>query len=170
MPILSVGKTNSPVHRRGAEAGVTLIEMIVVVGIIGIIAAITAPSVTAGLDAVRMASATESVSTFLNAAVNRAERRQEPIELIFSFRENKLVMYSNEPGFERELKLPDGVLLDAVLPKAEDDSQGFRRLVLMPGSSVPGIGIQLANRRGSRRIVRLDPMTGFPHTEYVTTE
>jgi len=32
---------------------------------------------------------------------------------------------------------------------------------------VPGIAIQLANRHGGRRIVRLDPMTGFPRVERV---
>ncbi|HUB32645.1 MAG TPA: type II secretion system protein [Bryobacteraceae bacterium] len=152
------------------QSGVTLIEMLVVVGIIGLIAAVTAPSVASGLDAVRMASATESVATFLNAAVNHAQRRELPIELVFSFKENKLDMYSNEPGFSRELKLPDGVLLDAVLPKTEDDDQGVRRIILMPGAAAPGIGVQLANRRGSKRIVRLDPMTGFPRTEIVKSE
>jgi len=40
----------------------------------------------------------------------------------------------------------------------------------MPGATVPGIGIQIANRRGTRRIVRLDPMTGFPRVESVNTE
>ncbi len=155
---------------RPPSAGVTLIEMMVVVAVIGLIAAVMAPSVTAGMDAVRMASASQSVATFLNSAVNRAERRQQPIELVFSFKENKLEMYSNDPGFNRELILPDGVLLDAVLPKATDDEQGFRRLVLMPGASIPGIGVQLANHRGSRRVVRLDPMTGFPRTEIVTSE
>jgi len=154
----------------GPQSGVTLIEMLVVVGIIGLIAAVTAPSVASGLDAVRMASATESVATFLNAAVNHAQRRELPIELVFSFKENKLDMYSNEPGFSRELKLPDGVLLDAVLPKTEDDEQGVRRIILMPGAAAPGIGVQLANRRGSKRIVRLDPMTGFPRTEIVKSE
>jgi hypothetical protein len=40
----------------------------------------------------------------------------------------------------------------------------------MPGASVPGIGIQIANQRGTRRIVRLDPMTGFPRVESVDKE
>jgi hypothetical protein len=40
----------------------------------------------------------------------------------------------------------------------------------MPGATVPGIGIQIANTRGARRIVRLDPMTGFPRVESVNTE
>jgi hypothetical protein len=40
----------------------------------------------------------------------------------------------------------------------------------MPGGAIPGIGVQIANRRGGRRIVRLDPMTGFPRVESVITK
>jgi prepilin-type N-terminal cleavage/methylation domain-containing protein len=149
---------------------VTLIEMLVVVAIIGVIAAVTAPSVASGLDAVRMASATRSVAAFVNAAVNRADRRQQPIELTISARENKLSVYSNEPGYERELQLPDGISIDAVLPRGQDAGDGVTRLVLMPGASVPGVGIQLVDRRGARRLIKLDPMTGFPRTEIVKPE
>jgi hypothetical protein len=126
--------------------------------------------VAAGLDAVRMASATQSVAAFVNGAVNRAERRQQPIELVISLKENKFTMYSNEPGFVRELKLPDSIAIDAVLPAEEEAADGIRRLILMPGASVPGIGVELINRRGGRRRVKLDPMTGFPRTEIVTAE
>ena len=66
--------------------------------------------------------------------------------------------------------MPDGIAIEAVLPKIQDEPEELRRLILMPGASVPGIGIQLANRRGGRRIVRLDPMTGFPRVESVPTE
>jgi type II secretory pathway pseudopilin PulG len=145
--------------------------MMVVVAIIALIVAVSAPSMSAGLDSVRMTSAADSVATFLNGAVNRAERRQEPMELVISLKENKLDLYSNEPGFTRELKLPEGILIHAVLPKSgDDDPEELRRLILMPGASVPGIGIELANRRGGRRIIRLDPMTGFPRVERVPTE
>ena len=57
-------------------------EMVVVVAIIGMIVAVSAPSVSAGIDSVRMASATDSISAFLNSAVNYAERKQQPVELI----------------------------------------------------------------------------------------
>jgi prepilin-type N-terminal cleavage/methylation domain-containing protein len=159
MPTSSVGSSG--------RRGVTLIEMLVVVAIIGIMLAVVSPSISAGLDAIRMTSATTSVAAFLNAAVNRAERRQTAVEVTISFKENKLTMYSNEAGFQNDLKLPDGILIDAVLPRTDDDIDGVRRLILMPGDSVPGLGIQLANRRGGRRIIRLDPMTGFPRTESV---
>jgi prepilin-type N-terminal cleavage/methylation domain-containing protein len=153
---------------------VTLIEMMVVVAIVGVITAISFPSASAGIDSVRLASSTDSVATFLNSAVNRVERRQQPIELEISPLENRLSLYSNEVGFTRELKMPDGIVIEGVLPRiaeeGSDDSGGVRRFILMPGATVPGIGIQLANRRGAHRVVRLDPMTGFPRVESVNPQ
>jgi len=136
--------------------------MMVVVAIIGLIAAVSYPSAAAGIESARLVSATNSVATFLNSAVNRVERRQQPIELIVSRKENRLSMYSNQPGFTRELVMPDGISLQG----PEED----RHLILMPGATVPAIGIELANRRGARRLVRLDPMTGFPRVESVPTK
>jgi prepilin-type N-terminal cleavage/methylation domain-containing protein len=151
------------------KRGVTLIEMLVVVTIIGLLAGISVPAASAGIDSVRLASATQSVASFLNGAVNRAERREEPMEVVISPGENLLTLYSNEPGFTRELKLPDGITLEAVLPALPEGADPVRRIVLMPGATVPGIGIQMANRHGVRRIVRLDPMTGFPRVESVVS-
>jgi prepilin-type N-terminal cleavage/methylation domain-containing protein len=162
MPTFSVGKASN--------TGVTLVEMMIVVAIIGLMVGITFPAVSTGLDSVRLASATDSLASFLNAAVNRSERREQPMELIISPKDNLLTLYSNEPGFTRELRLPAGVAIEAVLPRNPDDPQGVRRLILMPGATVPGIGIQIANQRGTRRIVRLDPMTGFPRVESVKAE
>jgi type II secretory pathway pseudopilin PulG len=143
--------------------------MVVVVTIIGLLAGISVPSAAAGIDAIRLVTATDSVASFINGAVNRVERRQQPLALVISRKDNSLSLYSTEPGFTRELKMPEGVRIEAVLPKIEEQ-EDVRRLVLMPGATVPGIGIQIANRRGSRRIVRLDPMTGFPHVESVNSE
>lgn len=155
--------TSSPGNR--AEAGVTLIEMVVVVTVIGLIAALVAPSMTAGLDSVRMASATSNVASFLNGAVNRAERRQQPVAVVISVKENRLVMYSNEAGFTREMPMPDGIVIEGVLTGDANSGSDGMRLLLMPGASVPGVGVQLRNAHGNRRVVRLDPMTGYPRIE-----
>jgi prepilin-type N-terminal cleavage/methylation domain-containing protein len=161
MPILSVGKINSC-------RGVTLVEMVVVVAIIALIVGLSFPAASAGLDNVRMVSAGDSVATFLNAAVNRAERHQQPVELVITATEGRLNLYSNEPGFTRELKMPDGVTIEAVLPTQEgSDPTQPRRILFLPGATVPAIGIQLGNRRNAHRRVRLDPMTGFPRIESV---
>jgi hypothetical protein len=144
-------------------------EMVVVVAIIALVVGISFPAISAGIDSVRLRSATDSTSAFLNAAVVRAERRQEAIELIVFPGQNVIRLYSNEPGFTRELKMPDGIAIEDVLPHSEEE-EGPRRLILLPGGAVPGIGIQVANRHGSRRIVHLDPMTGFPRVEAVVVK
>jgi hypothetical protein len=142
--------------------------MVVVVAIVGLIVAVSLPSATAGIDSVRLASATGSIATFLNAAVNRSERRQVPLEVLIEPKENRISLYSAEPGYTRELKLPDGIFIEAVLAGEPDAENGPYRLLLLPGAPTPGVGIQVANLHGSHRIVRLDPMTGFPRVESVT--
>ena len=83
---------------------------------------------------------------------------------------HRLSAWSNEAGFNQEITLPSGIFIEAILPQIPDDLESVRRLVLMPGAPVPAIGVQFANHRGARRIVRLDPMTGFPHVESVDTK
>ena len=150
--------------------GVTLVEMVVVVAIIALIVGLSFPAASAGLDNVRMVSASDSVATFLNAAVNRAERHQQPVELVVYPQEGRLALYSNEPGFTKELTMPDGVAIEGVLPAEEgSDPAQPRRFLFIPGATVPGISIQLKNRRDAHRRVHLDPMTGFPRVENVET-
>lgn len=147
-------------------AGITLIEMLVVVTIIGLLAGISYPSVTAGLDSVRMRAATDSVSSILNNAVDHAERRQQAVEIVLSVKDNTISLVSNEPGFQRQLKMPDGVSIESLLPQIPYE-EGPRRLIVLPGGTAPGVGVQLVNRHGARRLVHLDPMTGFPRVESV---
>jgi type II secretory pathway pseudopilin PulG len=142
-------------------------EMMVVIAIIGLITAVSAPSVSAGLDSVRIASASSAVASFLNSAANRAQRHQQAVEIVIAPKANHLMMYGDGPSIERELLMPEGIQLDGTVPPGEDEPDGVRRLILLPGASAPGIGIQLSNRHGARRIVRLDPMTGFPRVENV---
>src|SRR5436305_5044358 len=117
MPISSVGESRSAGREAHGTQGVTLLELIVVVAIVGLIVGISFPAITAGLDSVRMVSATDSVAAFLNAAVNRAQRRQEAVELIIDPKENQLSAYSNDPTFTRELKLPEGIAFESEQPE-----------------------------------------------------
>jgi len=143
--------------------------MMVVITIIALLAGLSFPSVAAGVDSVRLRSATDSLAAFLNAAVTRAERRQEPVEVIISAKSNTLSLYSNDPGSARELKMPDGIAIEAVSPK-DPEEDGSIRLLLLPDATVPGIGIQLGNHHGSHRLIHLDPMTGFPRVESVPSK
>jgi prepilin-type N-terminal cleavage/methylation domain-containing protein len=149
-----------------SRAGVTLIELMIVVAIVGMIAGITYPAVSSGLESIRLYTASDQIAAFLNAALNRVERRQEVIEMTIWPKENSIVLHSTEAGFERKLELPDGVTIEAVLPVlAEDDRKSARQFILIPGGTAPRMAVEIRNRKGARRIVRVDPMTGVPRIE-----
>jgi prepilin-type N-terminal cleavage/methylation domain-containing protein len=149
--------------------GVTLIELMVVVVLIALIVGITFPSVASGLDSIRLASATDAVASFLSSALNRAERRQQVIEVTVDRRGNLVLMRAMQSAFFRRLEMPDGILIAGVLPPLPGNPDIPRRFFLYPGGSVPGFGIQLVTRKGVQRVVRVDPVTGVPMIERVPT-
>jgi hypothetical protein len=143
----------------------TLIEMIVVVGIISLIVGVSLPAVTSGIDTLRLNAATNSVVSFVNSGLNRAERRQQVVELTISKNENALMMRSTEPGFFRRLEMPEGVSITHVLPELPENPDAPRIYMLYPGGTPPRFGVQLMNRKNVERIVRVDPITGVPRVE-----
>lgn len=145
---------------KSQRRGVTLVEMILVVGIAGLIVSLTFPMFISGLETYRLSGATESVAAFLNSAVSQAERREQPVEIVVSLKDN--VLLSGPP--ERRLALPDGVTLEAVFPKLPVESSEPRRFLLLPGAAAPRMGIQI-HTRSARRLVSLDPITGVPRIE-----
>jgi prepilin-type N-terminal cleavage/methylation domain-containing protein len=167
MRISLAGERSNPANGR---RGVTLIELLVVLILISLMAGIAFPSVSAGLESIRLSSASNSVVSFFNGALNRAERREEVMEIVISPKDNTLWMYSAKPGSERELHLPAAVRIEAVFPELAQPEDGPRSFLLMPGGVTPRIGVQLVNRRGLRRIVRVDPITGVPQIEVPRTE
>jgi prepilin-type N-terminal cleavage/methylation domain-containing protein len=156
MPILSTG--NRP-------RGVTLMEMMVVLAIITLIVGISVPSTIGGLENIRLAAGARSVAAFMNIAANRAERRQQAIELSFDVKDNRATMRSPDAAFVKKLDLPPGIALQAVWPAPSQPTDEPRRFLIQPGGIPPRIGIEIANRRGARRIVRLNPMTGVTEIE-----
>ncbi len=149
------------------QAGVTLVEMLIVVAIVGLIASISFPSVASGLESLRLNSATDSIVGLLNGALNRAERRQQAIEVSVSIQDNSVSLTSTEPGFFRKLSMPDGVKIAAIWPKLPDEDTQPRHFLLLPGSTAPRLGVEIVNRKGARRIVRVNPITGVPDIERV---
>jgi len=97
--------------------------------------------------------------------MNRAERRQQVVEVTVSPETDTLSLRSTEAGFERTLELPDGVEIREVLPVGPMAPRATRRFLLYPGGAIPGFGIELVNRRGVRRIIRVDPIVGAPAVE-----
>jgi len=149
------------VYRRG----VTLVEMLIVVTIIGLIAGISFPAVSSGLESLRLASASDSLVSFLNAGLNRAGRRQEAVEVAISTKDNAVFLTS--ASLSRKLEMPSGVTIQQVWPKLPEETDAPRLFILLPGGAIPRIGIEISNRKGVHRIVRVNPMTGVPEIERI---
>lgn len=153
------------------ESGVTLLEMLVVVALVAVITGITFPSVVSALDSIRLASAADSIVGFLNAGIVRAQRRQDVIEVTIDKKANAILLDSTDPGFHRRLDMPSGITIAGVVPELPaTDTDSPRRFLLYPGGTVPGFGVELADAKGIQRIVRVDPITGVPKVEHVTTQ
>jgi prepilin-type N-terminal cleavage/methylation domain-containing protein len=151
--------------------GITLLEMLLVVTLIGLLGSVTYPAFTSGIESLRLLTASDSVASFLNAALNRAERRQELIELTISRGDSKLALRSTEPGWSEQLDLPDGIRITAVHPEAWNQAdEDTRRIYFYPGGTAPRIGVEISNRRGVSKIVRVDPVGGVPEVETIVPE
>jgi hypothetical protein len=142
--------------------------MMMVVIIVGFIVGISFPAVSSGLESIRLSSSTDTVASFLNSALNRAERRQEAVELIISARENRIALRSADGKTQRQVELTGGITIRNILPGTPEMNEQPRHFIVMPGGVPPAITVELVNRRGERRRVRVDPITGAPEIERVT--
>jgi type II secretory pathway pseudopilin PulG len=164
MATSSAGKTRPA---RKAEAGITLVELVVVVALIALIVGISFPAMSSGVDSLRLNAATNSIVSFFNTGLSRAERRQQVVEITISKPENTLSMRSTDPSFTRRLEMPAGVSITHVLPELPQNPDAPRSFFLYPGGTVPRFGVALMNRRNVEKIVQVDPMTGVPQVERV---
>lgn len=147
-----------------ARRGITLIELLVVMAIISLILGVSYPSVSRGLESVRLRMAGDDVSSFLSLAMNRVERTESPVEVRFLRSQRALEMGGpNTP--RRTLQLPDGIGIGAIRPAIAEEPQAERSVLLLPGAAFPRLLIELTSQGGGRRSVRIDPATGTPVVE-----
>jgi type II secretory pathway pseudopilin PulG len=136
--------------------------MLIVVTIIALVAGLSLPSISSGLDSIRLRSASDSIVSLLNTSLDRADRRQQAIEILISPHDNSISVHSADQTFTRRLDLADPVHIAAVQPEVEADPSAPRRFLIYPGGAVPGIAINLVTASGHKRVVAIDPITGVP--------
>src|SRR5229473_1333736 len=119
--------------REGAVArsqrGVTLLEMMIVVTLIALVAGLSHPSVSSGVDSLRLRSASDAIVAFLNTALDRADRRQQVVEIWISPHDNAMIARSADSGFVRRLDVPDPIRIISVQPQAPSGPDEPRRFL-----------------------------------------
>ena len=85
--------------------------------------------------------------------MNRADRRQDVIEVVVDPKLNQLALHSTEPGFERILSMPENVAITGDAP---------RHFILMPNGVIPRVTVDLVNIKGARKRVSIDGINGAP--------
>jgi prepilin-type N-terminal cleavage/methylation domain-containing protein len=151
--------------RRRGRSGVTLIEMLIVLALIALVAGMAAPSVSAGLDSLRLRSTSDAIVGFMNTAMARADTRQQVVEIVISPQEGTLTATSGDQGFHKRLEIASPVKILSIGPGLAADIQdqgGPRRFLLYPGGTVPRIAIEIGNSEGRKRLISIDPITGVP--------
>jgi len=90
---------------------------------------------------------------------------------LISPKEGTLTATSSDHIFNNRLQIATPVRILSVQPalaadKAIDkeDPGGPRRFLLYPGGTVPKITIEIANERGRKRLISIDPITGVPQS------
>ncbi|MEZ5396269.1 MAG: prepilin-type N-terminal cleavage/methylation domain-containing protein [Bryobacterales bacterium] len=68
--------------RLRADVGVTLIELLIVMGIVALVAGIAYPNVSAGLDGIRLKTTANRAGSFWSAARQRADRYQQVVQVV----------------------------------------------------------------------------------------
>lgn len=144
-----------------SRRGITLLEMLIVVSLISLLAALSYPSVTTGLDTLRLRSASDVVVTFLKSALDRAERRQAVVEVQILPVDNAMLARTADLGFQKRVDLPEGMRIVGIAPRVPGaDPNAVRRFLIYPGGAVPQVAITIQNPKGRQRVVSLDPLTG----------
>ena len=148
-------------RRRRTQSGLTLVEMLIVVAIIGVMIGVAFPSITSGIESLRLRSATDEIVSTFNSAMNRADRRQVAVEIVIDRTQNRMFFASADTSFRRDLTMPDGVTIERVFPLIPNlDETLPRQFLIHPGGTVPRIGVELKNRKNQLRLVMVDPITG----------
>jgi prepilin-type N-terminal cleavage/methylation domain-containing protein len=149
------------------ERGITLIEMLIVMALIALVAGMSYPSISAGLDSLRLRSTSDAIIGFLNTALARADTRQQVVEILISPQDGTITATTGDHGFYKRLEVVNPLRILSVQPElaadAEDQNQ-TRRFLVYPGGAVPKIGIEIGNSKGRKRLVSIDPVTGVPQS------
>ena len=138
--------------------------MLIVMTLIALVAGLSYPSLSSGLETLRLRSASDAIVSLLNTSLERADRRQQAVEVQIWPREGVVIARSADAGFQRRIEIAQPVKITDILPHV-NTTDDMRRILLYPGGSAPRVAVELTTAQGRRRLVSIDPITGVPQAQ-----
>lgn len=153
-------------RRLSPQRGITLLELMIVLMVVSLMVGITYPSVSAGIDSLKLRAEADRAAALLTQAITRVERTQAPLELLADRAAGRIAVRDLHGRFSREQKLDAELKIAEILPPLPGAGEETSRIVLLgPGEPFPAVGLVFANSRGQRRLVRIDPLTAMAVVE-----
>jgi type II secretory pathway pseudopilin PulG len=150
------GSTDQPINRsteiNRSTAGITLVELLVVVAIIGLMLSLSFPTLTTGLDGYRLRAAVDRAGTLFQQARVEADRRQQPVQFTADPETNQVRALAADATWRETLDLTDGVRI--VQPR------GLQNWILYPATPPPQVRLLLEAQTGGRRGLSINVFTG----------
>ena len=140
--------------RLSSTSGITLIEMLIVVGIVALVMAIAFPNVTSGLDGIRLKTTVDRVGSFWSTARQRADRFQIPVQVTVDPEANELRAAAVSNDWNTSFDLTNRIHV-----------VGFeepRRYLIYPGTPSPAFALMLGSESGGQAGIKINVFTGVP--------
>lgn len=146
------------------DAGVTLLELIVVLIIMSLMVGLVLPRAGNWMDSWKLRSAAERIAQTIRDARTRAiyEQRYYVVEL--EPLASRVRMIDLESGLVREYELPAGIRVN---PGDGAPSSDAFRMVISPSGGAEQRTLRLLNRQGREIDVHIDFLLGTPGIEVV---
>jgi len=159
----------SPVHlgeknffamrKRERAAGVTLMELLVVIALASILLAIVFPAVGSGLGTLELRSAATRVAAIARHARDQAVYRQKTMQMEINSEAGTVSVADLEGGGQQRYEFPDTVHVQEVLPSEDAAASRTRRFFFFPDGAAPEFQVILSNTRRQLTVVG-DALTG----------
>ena len=147
-------------NRRPGEAGLSLIELVIVLALIGILGVVALPRVATTLDQDRLNYTARRVVGAVRLPRSEAITRGEKVNLDFDLRFG-LIRLSGPEGWSKKIRIEEPARIDTVLVrhKGEKRTKNKGRLEFRPDGRVSEAAVYL--RDGEKRLtLHVEPLTG----------
>jgi general secretion pathway protein H len=146
-------------RKQAHAAGVTLMELLLVVAIASILLAIVFPAVGSGLGTLELRSAATRLAGAARYARDQAVYRQRIYQLEIDGAAGSISVADMDGGGVKSYQIPASVKVEAVVPAEGFAQSRIRRLYFFPDGAAPEFEVILTNTRRQLSVVG-DPLTG----------